>query len=101
MVDGINEIVWTKRSLKNLQMIFDYISKDSLQNANKVINDIVKSMEKTQTNAFIYNVDKYKINNDGNYRAFEKHHYRVVYKIIKNTLYVLRVRHTKQEPFQY
>jgi plasmid stabilization system protein ParE len=46
MVDGINEIVWTKRSLKNLQMIFDYISKDSLQNANKVINDIVKSMEK-------------------------------------------------------
>lgn len=101
MVDGINEIVWTKRSLKNLQMIFDYISKDSLQNANKVINDIVKSMENAQTNAFIYNVDKYKINNDGNYRAFEKHHYRVVYKIIKNTLYVLRVRHTKQEPFQY
>lgn len=101
MVDGINEIVWTKRSLKNLQMIFDYISKDSLQNANKVINDIVKSMEKAQTNAFIYNVDKYKINNDSNYRAFEKHHYRVVYKIIKNTLYVLRVRHTKQEPFQY
>ncbi len=40
------------------------------------------------------------INNDGRYRAFEKHHYRVMYKIHPNAL-VLTIRHSKQDPHFY
>ncbi|MEN9548721.1 MAG: hypothetical protein RIR12_1312 [Bacteroidota bacterium] len=67
----------------------------------KVVNDIVVSTEKAINNPTYYNLDKYKIDNDGSYRAFEKHHYRVVYRYQKNIIRVLRVRHTSMEPKKY
>ncbi|MBS1566856.1 MAG: type II toxin-antitoxin system RelE/ParE family toxin, partial [Bacteroidetes bacterium] len=45
--------------------------------------------------------DKYKTNNDGSYRAFEKHRYRIVYRFGNNIIRVLRVRHTSREPLNY
>jgi plasmid stabilization system protein ParE len=58
-------------------------------------------MNKAITNPGFYNPDKCKTNNDGSYRAFEKHHYRIVYRFTKNIIRVLRVRHTKMEPQKY
>ncbi|MEO6723035.1 MAG: type II toxin-antitoxin system RelE/ParE family toxin [Ferruginibacter sp.] len=81
--------------------MYKYISEDSPQNALKVISDIVAATEKAITNPEYYNPDKYKTDNDGSYRAFEKHRYRVVYRYQKNIIRVLRVRHTKMEPKNY
>jgi plasmid stabilization system protein ParE len=67
-------LVWTRRSLQQMLALFKYISEDSPQNAQKVVNDIVVSTEKAINNPTYYNPDKYKIDNDGSYRAFEKHH---------------------------
>ena len=47
------------------------------------------------------NLDKYKISNDGTYRAFEKHHYRIVYRFGNNVIRVLKVTHTKMNPKEY
>ena len=63
-----------------------------------VASDIAKAVSKAVPNPEFYGPDKYKINNDGTYRAFEKHRYRISYKITKMTIVVLRVRHTKLEP---
>ncbi|KAA5535163.1 type II toxin-antitoxin system RelE/ParE family toxin [Taibaiella lutea] len=79
----------------------DYISKDSTQNAAKVLEDIYFAMKKAVTNPEIYNSDKFKINNDGSYRSFEKHHYRISYRFKGNIIRVLRVRHTSMEPKSY
>jgi plasmid stabilization system protein ParE len=78
-----NQLVWTKRSQQHMLALYKYISKYSLQNAAKVLNDIVAAAEKTISNPHYYNPDKYKINNDGSYRAFEKHRYRIVYRYKK------------------
>ena len=78
MVNLLYQIVWTKRSQQHLKAAYKYISEDSPQNALKVIEDIVAAMNKAVSNPEFYNPDKYKINNDGSYRAFEKHHYRIV-----------------------
>ena len=75
-----NQLLWTRRSQQHLLALYKYIRKDSPQNAMKVVNDIIKAAEKTITNPEYYNLDKYKTNNDGSYRAFEKHHYRIVYR---------------------
>jgi hypothetical protein len=48
------------------------VYEDSPQNAIKVIEDIAKAVNKATTNPGSYRPDKYKINNDGSYRAFEK-----------------------------
>lgn len=101
MVKGQYQIVWTKRSLQHMKAVYKYISEDSLQNARKVVEDIATAMNKATRNPGFYNPDKYKTNNDGSYRAFEKHHYRIVYRFTKNIIRVLRVRHTKMEPKEY
>ena len=96
-----NQLVWTKRSQQHLRALYKYISKDSEQNAIKVVNDIVAATEKAIINPEYYNPDKFKINNDGSYRAFEKHRYRIAYRYQKSIVRVLRVRHTKMEPKNY
>jgi plasmid stabilization system protein ParE len=96
-----NKLVWTRRSQQHMMALYKYISEDSPKNALKVINDIMTATEKAISNPEYYNPDKYKINNDGSYRALEKHHYRIVYRYQKNIIRVLRVRHTSMEPKRY
>ena len=96
-----NELVWTRRSQQHMKALYKYIYDDSPQNAIKVIDDIVTAAEKTISNPEYYNADKFKINNDGSYRAFEKHRYRIAYRYQKNIIRILRVRHTKMEPRNY
>ena len=93
--------MWTKRSLLHLKQIYDYISEDSPKNALKVVTDLSKEIEKATVNPEIYPADKYKINNDGSYRAFEKHRYRLAYRYSENIIRVLRIRHTSREPLPH
>lgn len=101
MVKASYQVVWTTRSQQHMRQAYKHISKDSLQNAEKVINDIATAIKKTASNPERHNRDKYKKNNDGSYRAFEKHRYRIAYRFSKSILRVLRVRHTSREPKFY
>jgi len=49
----------------------------------------------------LYSADKYKLNNNGAYRAFVIYNYRVTYKIEDKEVIILLIRHTSQEPKQY
>ena len=101
MVAMLYELVWTNRALKHLKKAHEHISKDSPKNALKVITEIAEAVEKALDNPEIYPADKYKIDNDGSYRAFEKHRYRIAFRFFQKTIRVLRVRHTGQEPKGY
>lgn len=46
----------------------------------KVITEIAEAVEKATPNPEIYPADKYKINNDGSYRVFEKPHYPIAFR---------------------
>ena len=93
--------MWTKRSQQHMKHAFDYISKDSIKNAVKVLEDIVAAVNKAILNPEFYAPDKYKQDNDGSYRAFEKHRYRIAYRFNNNVIRVIRVRHTSMEPKKY
>lgn len=84
-----------------MSALFKYISEDSPQNAGKVVEDIIAATEESIANPGIYPPDKNKKDNDGRYRAFEIHRYRIGYRVTKNIIRVLRVRHTKREPKIY
>ena len=96
-----NQLVWTRRSQQHLKALYEYINEESPQNALKILNDIITATEKALVNPEHYNADKFKTNNDGSYRSFEKHKYRIAYRYKKNIIRVLRVRHTKREPKNY
>ena len=101
MVDDLYKIVWTKRSQQNLLHVYNHIRKDSPQNALKVVTQISNAVYKGINNPEYYRSDKFKINNDGSYRAFEKHHYRISYRFTKNVIRILKVAHTKMNPKEY
>ncbi len=93
--------IWSNRAKKQLQSAFNYIKQDSLQNAEKVRDEIIDLSIKLASHPEIYPPDKYKLNNDGSYRAFELHRHRVSYRILKNEVRIVRLRHTSRSPKTY
>lgn len=101
MVIGKRDVIWDKPALQSLQAAFKFIKQDSLQNAEMVKNELLNLAQKLSHNPERHPPDKFRKNNDGSYRAFEKLSYRIAFKITDTQVIILRVRHTKQEPLEY
>jgi plasmid stabilization system protein ParE len=101
MVKGHKTIIWDKNALNNFESSINYISKDSVKNAEKVKQELLLKIEDLKNHPEKYSPDKYKYNNDGSYRAFEKHHFRVVYRIFQTSIKIITFRHTSMEPKFY
>ncbi len=103
MVEGNKpQVKWGKQAFKSLENAYEHIKKESLINAEMVREDILKSTRELSENPERYPPDKLKRNNDAKqYRAFEKHSYRIAYRYTDKQIKVIRLRHVKQEPRQY
>ena len=88
-------------ALSQLQQAYNYIKKDSLKNSLKVKKDIFSACMAIANHPEKYTIDKYKLENDDSYRAFEIHRYRIAYRILKTEIRILRLRHTNMEPLEY
>ena len=86
---------------KQLQEAYKYIRKDSLQNAEKVRSRILETIKVLAQYPEHHPLDKYCIDNDGNFRAFEVYKYRINYYVTNDKIFVLRIRHTKMSPLYY
>ena len=95
------EIVWNKRASENFAKALKRISQESYQNAELVETAVLTKLETLKSHPEKYPPDKFKHNNQGNYRAFETHSYRVAYRFTAKQIRVLRIRHVKQEPKSY
>jgi plasmid stabilization system protein ParE len=97
----VREVRWPLRSQNQLAKAYKYILLDSYQNAEKVKKDILNSTRQLAANPEIHPSDKYRKNNDGSFRAYELHHYRIAYRITEKVIIIVRVRHTALEPKTY
>ena len=95
------EIIWEKAALSDLQQAYEHILEDSFQNAKMVRDDIFNMVEALAQHPERHHLDQFKKDNSGNYRAFEKHGYRVTYKHTDSQVRILRIRHSKQNPLNY
>ena len=94
-------VVWNLRASQAFKKLYNHIHNQSPVNAEKVRKEITQIVDNLLKNPEKYPPDKYKKNNPGNYRAFEKYSYRVAYKHTEKEIRVLRIRHVKQEPKSY
>jgi plasmid stabilization system protein ParE len=101
MVTNNLKVVWDKAAYQSLLEIHKFIKKDSLQNAYMVKQELLKSIQELSINPKRNPPDKFKLDNDGSYRAFEKLSHRIAYKVTDTQVIVLRIRHVKQEPLAY
>ena len=96
------KISWTRTAAKQFEAAISYIALDSVYNAEKVAEKILKELDKTIKNPEHFPPDKYKKNNNGTYRAFEKYRYRIAYRFTNDfVIRVLKIIHTSREPKMY
>ena len=95
------KIIWNKKPSNSLSKALKRISEDSSLQAEQVEESILSSLELARQNPERYPKDKFKKENQGTYRAFETHNYRVAYKFTDTEVRILRIRHVKQEPLSY
>lgn len=93
--------VWSKKAKFQLQQAFNFIKQDSLQNAEKVRDEIINVTIDLVHHPEKYSLDKYKTINDGSYRALEIHRYRISYRVTKGFIRIVRMRHTGRSPLNY
>ena len=97
----VRKVRWSDEAKRQLKSAHEYIKKDSAKNAAKVRDEITAVTRKLPIQPEIYSLDKYKTENDGSYRAFEKHRYRVAYRVLLTEIWILRIRHTSMQPLLY
>jgi plasmid stabilization system protein ParE len=84
-----------------LHKAYDFIKTDSLKNAEKVRGKILSTINKLADHPERYSPDKYRLANDGSYRAFEVYKYRIIYHVSPDQITIVRVLHTRREPRPY
>jgi plasmid stabilization system protein ParE len=94
-------IIWRYGTKDELKKLYQFIKKDSHQNATDVRNGILNQIKRIAIHPEIFSLDKYKTANDGSYRAFELYHYRISYRVTDEALHIVRIRHTAQSPLSY
>jgi plasmid stabilization system protein ParE len=95
------DIVWSKSAAKDFEGILDYLYHESQDVANLVGNKILDVIEDLLNHYLAYPLDKYKLNNDGNYRACLVYSYRISFYIAAKSILILRIRHTSREPLDF
>jgi plasmid stabilization system protein ParE len=101
MVMRKRKISWDRQAINYFREAIKYIRKDSPQNADKVKKEILDRISELSLRPEMHNPDKYKVNNSGNYRAFELHRFRIGYLVKKDEIIVARIRNVHQEPLDY
>ena len=94
-------ITWDEDARLYFKAAIKFIKKESAQGAKKVRLEILDTIDLLPGNPFLFEEDRFKLNNDSTYRAFVVYHYRITYKINKDSIQILRIRHTSQEPLEY
>ncbi len=95
------KIIWDKQAVDSFREAIAFIKKDSVQNAAKVKEDVLKRIVQLSAMPEIHPPDKFKIDNNGNYRAFELYRFRMGYLVKEEEIIIIRFRNTNQEPLEY
>ena len=91
---GNYKIIWTSQAKQDLKNIYEYWKKKTVQGAENVRSDILKS-PKTIYYAKQYQVDEI---NPKYRRIVVRDYYKVLYRQTKNTIYIMGVISTHQSP---
>jgi len=88
------KIIWTTQAKQDLKDVYEYWKKKSVQGAKNVRSDILKS-PKT-----IYYTKQYQVDdiNPKYRRIVVRTFYKVLYREVRNTIYIMGIVSTHQSP---
>ncbi|MEO8960645.1 MAG: type II toxin-antitoxin system RelE/ParE family toxin [Ginsengibacter sp.] len=74
-------IRWIQQAVRQFTDAIKYIEGDSSKNAERFEKEILKKIDELLLQPERYQTNKFKINNDGSYKAFEVFSYRISYRL--------------------
>jgi plasmid stabilization system protein ParE len=89
----VKKIIWTNIAKDQLKTIFNYYKEKSLQGANKVKDDILRS-----TNALHFTEQYQKDEIEPEYRRIIVRDYKILYKEEEGIIFITRIFSTKLNP---
>jgi plasmid stabilization system protein ParE len=101
MVKKKPRIVIANLAKLQLREAYDFIKADSPKHAKKVRAKILSTIKELADQPERYSPDKYRLVNDGSYRAFEVYKYRISYHVSPEQITIVQVLHSKMEPRLY
>ena len=90
----VEKIIWTKKSLADLKVIYDYINTNSHHYAKLTIQQIIAKAELIKNSAFAGRIVP-EFNNPSLREFFHKD-FRIIYRISTNIIYIVRVYHASR-----
>ena len=95
-------IKWNKAAIQQLFEVILFLEETGFYtSAEHIESDILSKIRSLPLDPLIYPPDTYRKNNDGSYRAFEVDHYRVTYRETKDTIRIVRIKHTSRRIRKY
>lgn len=67
----------------------------------KKLKDILKKIQELPDSFQHHSMDRFKLENDGTFWAFEYDRYRISFRIINSEIRILQIRHTRRLPKRY
>jgi len=81
---------------KDINEIFSYIANESIENANKVLEDFYKVFENLELYPFMFKEINKILVNKKDYRLIQVDNYLFFYKINTKNVYIMRIIHSKR-----
>lgn len=94
----LKKVIWSEKAINSLKDHCNKIKLDSPTAAKRVRLEIINSSKQLNEYPEKYQIDEYYPNNPGNIRRYFRWSYRVIYQINIETIDILNVVHTSQEP---
>jgi plasmid stabilization system protein ParE len=94
-------ILWDDIALRELDRELHYLQKRSVDAPRIIADGILDKVKTIKIDPYICEADRLKLVNDGTYRAFIVFRYRVSYRILKDAIHILRIRHSSREPLEH
>jgi len=93
-------IKWNKLAVEQLMEAILYLEKNDFSDLAKTIEtEILTKIKSLPQHPQIYQPDRMKKSNDGTFYAFEIDNYRISYRVIKDEIRILRIRHSSRRPY--
>lgn len=89
---------WDKEAIKSLKDVYDYIKKDSPNQAKRVKNTLLKLAKSLNDFPEKYSRELYLSEEPENFRSVAKWSYKLIYEVTEKEIIIIMLFHTSQNP---
>ncbi len=92
------KVIWSARSLKDLDKAHDFLGEFSTQTANQTITDILSRAEQLHQFPESGPIELSLAHRKKEHRYLISGHHKIIYRVEKQSIFIIRVFDTRQHP---